>query len=120
MQVKTNYQDVFDHANDAIFVHDEETGAILDANRMAASLTGYPVELLLRMDVGDISSARRGCDSEAARALIHRVIHDGPQVFEWWLRRPDGSDLPTEVNLKRIISDGHPRVLALLRDIRER
>lgn len=120
MQVKTNYQDVFDHANDAIFIHDEDTGAILDANRMAASLTGYPVEQLLRMDVGDISSARRGCDSEAARVLIQRVIHDGPQIFEWWLRRPDGSDLPIEVNLKHIISDGHPRVIALLRDIRER
>ena len=89
MQVATNYQDVFDHANDAIFIHDEGSGAILDANRMAASLTGFPVELLRRMDVGDISSSRRGCTSRAARALIHRVIQDGPQIFEWWLRRPD-------------------------------
>jgi PAS domain-containing protein len=39
----TNYQDVFDHANDAIFIHDEDSGAILDANRMAANLTGYSV-----------------------------------------------------------------------------
>ena len=41
MHVATNYKDVFDHANDAIFIHDELTGAILDANRLASNLTGF-------------------------------------------------------------------------------
>ncbi len=40
MHVTTNYQDVFDHANDAIFIHDNTTGTILDANRMASSNGG--------------------------------------------------------------------------------
>ncbi|NTV10960.1 MAG: PAS domain S-box protein, partial [Zoogloea sp.] len=120
MRVATNYQDVFDHANDAIFIHDEASGAILDANRMAARITGVPVPLLRKMGVGDISSRPHGCDGIGALAHIHRAVEEGPQVFEWWLRQPDGSELPTEVNLKRIISDGFPRVIALVRDIRDR
>ncbi len=120
MQVATNYQDVFDHANDAIFIHDEDSGAILDANRMAATLTGFPVEQLRRMRVGDISARRRGCDDAAAVALLQRTVSEGPQLFEWWLQRPDGTDVPIEVNLKHIISDGSPRVISLVRDIRER
>jgi PAS domain-containing protein len=71
------------------------------------------------MTVGDISSRRRGCDDAGAVAL-HGTIHEGPQLFEWWLCRPDGSDVPVEVNLKRIVSDGQPRVIALVRDIHER
>lgn len=120
MHVATNYQDVFDHANDAIFIHDEASGAILDANRMAARITGFPVPLLRKMRVGDISARDRGCDGLGALAHIHRAVDEGPQIFEWWLRQPDGSELPTEVNLKRIITDGHPRVIALVRDIRDR
>lgn len=120
MHVTTNYQDVFDHANDAIFIHDNTTGTILDANRMAANLTGYSVAQLRQMTVGDMSSRRRGFDDAGAVALLQRTIHEGPQLFEWWLCRPDGSDVPVEVNLKHIVSDGQPRVISLVRDIHER
>lgn len=120
MHSTTNYQDVFDHANDAIFIHDEATGEILDANRMAGRITGFPVPILRKMRVGDLSARNRGCDSPGALMHIHRAVDEGPQIFEWWLRRPDGSELPTEVNLKRIVSDGYPRVIALVRDIRDR
>lgn len=120
MHVATNYKDVFDHANDAIFIHDELTGAILDANRMASNLTGFSVEQLRQMRVGDISARHRGCDDSGAVAWLQRAIHEGPQLFEWWLCRPDGSDVPIEVNLKHIISDGNPRVISLVRDIGER
>jgi len=120
MYSTTNYQDVFDHANDAIFIHDEASGEILDANRMAGRITGFPVPILRKMRVGDLSARNRGCDSLGALMHIHRAVDEGPQLFEWWLRRPDGTELPTEVNLKRIISNGYPRVIALVRDIRDR
>ena len=116
MHVTTNYQDVFDHANDAIFIHDNTTGTILDANRMAANLTGYSVAQLRQMTVGDISSRRRGFDDAGAVALLQRTIHEGPQLFEWWLCRPDGSDVPVagwaSMLLDGVDSDG----TALCRD----
>lgn len=120
MQLATNYKDVFDHANDAIFIHDERTGAILDANRMAARMTGVPVPVLTRMGVGDISSRPHGCDGLGALRHIHRAVDEGPQLFEWWVRRPDGSEVPTEVNLKRIVTGGQPKVIALVREITDR
>ena len=70
MHVATNYKDVFDYANDAIFIHDEQTGAILDANRMASNLTGFSVEQLRQMRVGDISAGGGVSRSDLGAGLL--------------------------------------------------
>lgn len=37
------YRSIFDEANDAIYVHDLQTGDIIDVNRKALEMFGYDV-----------------------------------------------------------------------------
>ena len=41
---ETNYREIFDSVNDAIFVHDITTGDVLSANRKSAEMFGYSQE----------------------------------------------------------------------------
>lgn len=41
---ESSYRAIFDAATDAIFIHDPDTGAILDTNRRACEMHGYSVE----------------------------------------------------------------------------
>lgn len=120
MRAATHYQDVFDHANDGIFIHDEVSGRILDANRMAAEMTGYSKAELFELTVGGISCRDMGFDCEEATRQIHDAVVSGPKIFEWWIRTKQGKEFPAEVNLKRIFLAGAPRILALVRDISDR
>lgn len=120
MKAATHYQDVFDHANDGIFIHDEVSGQILDANRMAAEMTGYTKDELCELTVGGISCREMGFDCDEATRRIHEAVLSGPKIFEWRIKMKNGNEYPAEVNLKRIYLGGAPRILALVRDISDR
>ncbi|HZC19199.1 MAG TPA: response regulator, partial [Rubrobacteraceae bacterium] len=53
---EASYRAIFDSSNDAIFVHDLETGAILDVNQKACTLHGYSPEEFRQLNVGDFSA----------------------------------------------------------------
>jgi len=57
---EANYRAIFDTANDAIFVHDAETGAILDTNQKATEMYGYSAEEFM-----------------ADPALLEKIVHPG-------------------------------------------
>ena len=116
----SDYQLVFENANEGIFIHDCESGAILKVNRKAAQMTGYtPVELC-RLTVGDISGRADAYSAASAVKKIHTAVREGPIIFEWVFRYPDDREYPVEVNLKSIEIDGQTRILALVRDITKR
>ncbi|MEW6440900.1 MAG: PAS domain S-box protein [bacterium] len=116
---ETDYQAVFHGANDTIFIHDVETGAILDANLKSSELFGYGPEELKKMDVGLLSGGRPFTQTEAMRR-IRLAARGAPQVFEWLIRHSSGRTLWAEVSLKRIAIGGRTRVLAIVRDVAER
>lgn len=114
------YRNVFEHANDAIFVHSARSGRILDVNHKVVELFGYEPEQLRRMTVADISARQPGFDHAESVRRIQSAAATGPQLFEWMVRSRDGREFPVEVNLKGIDLDGTLLILALCRDITER
>ncbi len=117
---EATYREIFDAANDAIFVHDPETGAILDVNRKMTEMYGFTAEEARSLGVEDISSGVPPFVQERAAELVRRAASGEPQLFEWHARRKDGSLFWVEVNLKRGSIAGEERVLAIVRDITER
>ena len=115
-----NYREIFNSVNDAIFVHDMETGEILDVNRRACELYGYKREELLRLEVGDISSSQSPHDQPSALRWIRSAAVGDARVFEWLAKDKNGMLFWAEVNLKRASVGGRDRVLAVVRDITER
>jgi two-component system cell cycle sensor histidine kinase/response regulator CckA len=117
---EVTYREIFNTVNDAIWVHDIETGEFLDVNNAVTEMFGYSVSEALNMHVGDISSGVPPFIQETAMELFRKAADGQPQHFEWQCKHKDGHLFWTEVNLKRASIAGKECVLAIERDITDR
>ncbi len=117
---EANYRAVFDTANDAILVHDADTGAILDANQKATEMFGYTTEEFRQVSVEVFSEGVPPYSQAEVGQWNGRAIAGIPQVFPWKCKDKAGQLFWAEVNLKRTLLNGVPRLLAIVRDITER
>ena len=117
---ESNYRDIFNATNDAMFVHDAETGAILEVNRTAEKMFGYTREELLQRSVQDLSSGEAPHSLPEALERILKSGTEGPQEFEWLCKRKSAELFWADIALLATSIAGKPRVLAILRDITER
>jgi hypothetical protein len=115
-----NYRAIFDGTNDAIFVLDPGSGAIIDVNRKMCEMYGCSREEALQLDVEAFSSGRIPYTQNFALEYIQKAAIGESQIFEWLARRQDGDLFWVEVNIKKIILGGATRALASVRDISER
>lgn len=115
-----SYRTIFELAGDAMFVHDIDSGAILDANVRACELHGCSLEELKALGVGGISDGTPPFDTLHAAEYIARAAGGEPQRFEWLVRRNSGERFWVEVNLQRVRIRGQDRILASVRNIHER
>jgi len=114
---EASYRSIFDAAEDAIFVHDIETGAIVDANLKACATFGYSREEFLTLDVGNLGTGERPYTHQDAMDLIARAAGGEELRIEWHGKSKDGSLRWHEVFVRRVTIGGQERILALARDI---
>ena len=114
---EANYLTIFNEVNDAIVVHDLETGRILDVNTSFCAMFGYTRDEALTLNVDALSSDEPPYTQHEAWKLIQKAGSQGPQVLEWHARHKNGGLFWIEVNLKRAKITGEDRVLAVARDI---
>ena len=118
---EASYRSIFEAAEDAIFVHDFETGRVLDVNPKACRSYGYTHDELLQVRIADVSSnVPPYTEAEAARFLEQARGSGAPVRFEWHRRNKDGSLHWDEVVLKRATIGGKERILAFTREITDR
>ncbi|MHC4365579.1 MAG: PAS domain-containing sensor histidine kinase, partial [Planctomycetota bacterium] len=117
---EASYREIFDAANDAIFVHDPETGAILDSNRRMCEMFGYSQGEVRKLSVEDLSSGEDPYTQAEAMRWINKVVKGKPEFFEWRCKNKAGELFWAEVGLKRVVLAGKERVLAVIRDITKR
>ncbi len=109
------YRSLFEMESDAIFLIDNQTGQILEANHAASLLYGYSHKELL---------SRRNVDLSAQPEETQRVTQGSPIVFENLVtiplrihRRKDGSEFPVEITGRFFTRNGRPVHIAAIRDI---
>ncbi len=117
---EAGYRAIFEASNDAIFIHDWDSGAIVDVNPRACAAYGYSREELLKARVADLSSGIPPYTAADAARYITAAKAGTPQRFEWQRRNRDGSLHWDEVSLAPAMIAGHRRLLAITRDITER
>ena len=115
-----SYREIFEASEDAIFIHDWDTGAIVDVNSQACSAYGYPREELLRARLGDLCSGVAPYTEDDGLRWLEQARRTGSARFEWHRRNRDGSLHWDEVRLKAARIGGKPRLLAFTREITER
>ncbi|MEK7943676.1 PAS domain S-box protein [Pigmentiphaga sp. YJ18] len=117
----TNYQEVFEYANDIMVIHDKDTGEILQANRKACEMYGCSPDQLRRLTIGDLTRNLEPYNHAKGLMLVRRAATTAEGIlFEWVVRDRVGHETSVEVSLKPITLDGIVRVIAIARDITER
>jgi PAS domain S-box-containing protein len=114
------YRTVFHLVNDAIFVHDADTGAILDVNETMCEMYGYTPEEARSLTVGDLSAGYLPYTEETAIERMRAAVRGQPQVFEWHARDSNGELFWVEVSLRHAAIEGEGRILVIVRDIDDR
>ncbi|MBA7667020.1 hypothetical protein ES703_75105 [subsurface metagenome] len=100
------YQDIFSHASDAIWVQDLE-GNILTANRATAKLTGYSTEELTHMNVAKFLAEQ---ELDLAREVRSKLLRGEPidEPYEQRLIKRDGTEAFLKLTSSLVVSDGQP------------
>jgi len=114
---EASYRAIFDAAEDSIFVHDWDSGAIVDVNPKACETYGYSRDELLRLGVAEISAGEPPYTAEDAARWLQLARLGRCPPFEWRRRNRDGSLHWDEVRLKPAVLSGRPHILAFTRDI---
>lgn len=117
---QASYLQIFEASEDAIFVHDFESGRIVDVNPKACAIFGYTHAEMLDISMDRLGSGEPPYTGADAAAHLERARRDGKAGFEWHRRNKDGSLHWDEVYLKVANIGGAPRILAFTRDITER
>lgn len=119
-QSEDRLQGTFDFVNDAIFVQDSETGAIVNVNQRTVEMYGWTKEEIKRLKVGELSAGVPPYTQEEAVKWIQRAQAEGPQIFEWRAKHRSGCLFWVEVNLRFAQLGEHNRALVTVRDIGQR
>jgi PAS domain S-box-containing protein len=106
---------LLDEANDAILFFRDD-GTIVEANRHAQEMYGFPREQLLGLHVADLGPLEPPADADRGASPPARA---GP-VLETVHRRSDGTTFPVEASVRRVDSDGEPLCLSIVRDVTAR
>jgi PAS domain S-box-containing protein len=110
---------LFRESNDAFFLFDLRTRAIVDLNPVALRLTGLEKQAACAMRLEDLFS---GPDAGGLERLIQALDRTG--FFHsregYFLRRPSKDDLPVNLSVSRIHAEAETVGLVVARDISDR
>jgi PAS domain S-box-containing protein len=118
-QSEQRFQSIFDSANDAIILHEEQSGQIINVNRRMTEMYGYSYEEALRLRAGELSSGIPPYTQQDAQIWWQKAT-TAPQLFEWQARHKDGSLFWVEINMRRAKVDGQNRILVVVRNVDDR
>ncbi|MCG7848742.1 MAG: PAS domain-containing protein, partial [ANME-2 cluster archaeon] len=111
------FRTIFDSVNDAVFIHDIETGAILDVNRTMCEMYGYSREEVDQLDIQAVSSGEVPYTQQAALEWNKKAAMGDAQVFEWMAKHKSGHIFWVEVSMKKAVIGLQERLLVVVRDI---
>ena len=75
-----NYREIFNSTGEAIFIHETESGKIVDVNPMMLSMFGFDSkDEIINCTVSSISSNIDPFTEENAKKYIKKAVQEGPQ-----------------------------------------
>ncbi|NWF98798.1 MAG: PAS domain S-box protein, partial [Nitrospirae bacterium] len=116
-QSEEQFRKLFEESPISLYIHDKDTGEIIDANMNAVK--SYGMKTLEELKKNEFWLDPPYSFKEAL-AWIHKAEKEGPQRFEWCNRRITGEIFWEDVRLSKININGVDRILAATIDITDR
>jgi len=120
LSAEANYREIFEKASDAIYVHEIDTGKVIEANNRAVEITGYSKEEIIHSNPEIFITGSPDYTMQHAINYLQKAAAGKPQLFDWLNKNKDGSHNWLEVNLKKANIAGEERILAFFREINDR
>ncbi|MFA4861000.1 PAS domain S-box protein [Methanoregula sp.] len=109
------YRGLFELGSEAIFLIDNETGWLLEANEAATEMYGYSHEELLTMKNTDLSA-----EPEKTREVTTKSVTGSVSIPLRYHRKKDGMVFPVEINGRFFTWEGRHVHVAASHDITDR
>ena len=112
------YRELFENANDAIWLHDLE-GNVISVNKACVGLTGYTLDELCNLKISELIS---GDTLVNATEMEQHILRGGTpgSLVEVKLLRKEGTEALVQLSTSLVFSNGHPvAVQQMARDVTE-
>jgi diguanylate cyclase (GGDEF)-like protein/PAS domain S-box-containing protein len=119
-QSEERFRTIFDSVNDLIFVHDFETGAVVEVNQRACEMLGYARDEMLKLKIGDHSENESPYLGENLLSKMRRAQSGTPEMFDWRAKAKDGRVFWLEISIRRATFAGRDFLLSTAREISRR
>lgn len=116
-QMEESYRTMFETAEDGIYVHDIETGYVIDVNPTVYRSYGYTREELLSKRFSELGSGAYPHNFAGVSKYIEKARRGEVQRYEWHRRNRDGSLHWDQIVMKRVRLGGVDRLISYSRDI---
>ncbi len=118
IQSEENYRQLFDAESDAIFLIDNISSRILQANKAATALYGYDHKELLQLKITDMAAQPENgmLHMQAMLPAVGQII----TIPHRRHRRKDGGEFSVEITARCFLQNGRAVHLAAIRDSTER
>ncbi len=116
LESEDRYRSLFEGIGDSVLVYNPD-GRLVDCNQAALKQYGYSRPEFLQLKLADIVD-----DDflESANDNDEKIWAGGVVIVESVHRRRDGKLFPVEVHARKIVYQGEPAILGVVRDISER
>lgn len=116
---RNNYRMLFDNTPETQFIHDGETGRILDVNQEVFSMFGYTKEEALKLSIEDLTYVDDEHNLKQAIKELHKTLVTGKNLIEWPAKKKMGQMFWVEINMSTFTQNNKKYILASVRDINE-
>ncbi len=118
-KAEANYREIFDKANEGIFILETRTGKIINANQKSSDLTGFSKEELTGNYPG-FMAAQSTSGKLIQVSKISETLTKGQETFEWELKHKNSIGISVEVSINKAVIAGNERLVLFFHEIGER
>jgi PAS domain S-box-containing protein len=116
-RARRGYRELFAETADGLALHDPETGAVVEANERYCEIVGRDESAV----VGASPTAFTAATDRSAEWFTEQIRGlEAETAVTWHVRRPDGSLVVTEVQLRSVTVGRRSFVLATTREVTDR
>lgn len=119
-QSEMKFRSVFNSTNEAIFIHEPNTGKIIDCNHAAEDMYGYTKDEFFDLNISHYSAPGEEYSTKKGLEMIRQTNNHESYTFEWRNKRKDGTLFWNEISVRKAYIDNKEQVIAVCRNIDDR